>query len=75
MITQDWEHEAQKDLIYLQEHIEFIKRELRKEAIVQSSLEKISQHANKQVAEVRRITPEGLQSGPDVHSETNIDWE
>lgn len=71
MINLDWEHEAQKDLVYLQEEIELLKQELREEAIIYSSLEKTSQNADKQVAEIYRLTPEGIQFRSDVPSESN----
>ena len=70
MIHQDYEHEAQRDFIYLQEELDLLKQELREEAIIYSSLEKTSEHADKQVANIQIITPEGLQLGSDVHSET-----
>ena len=66
MIHQDYEHEAQRDFIYLQEELELLKQELREEAIIYSSLEKTSKHADKQVAKICRLTPEGLQFGSDV---------
>jgi len=69
MIHQDYEHEARRDFIYLQEELDLLKQELREEAIIYSSLEKISKHADKQVAEICRLTPEGLQFGSDVPAE------
>lgn len=71
MIHQDYEHEAQRDFIYLQEELDLLKQELREEAIIYSSLEKTSEHADKQVAEIRVIAPEGLQFGSDVPTESN----
>jgi len=69
MIHQDYEHEAQRDFIYLQEELDLLKQELREEAIIYSSLEKTSNHADKQVAEICRLTPEGLQLRSDVPAE------
>jgi hypothetical protein len=69
MIHQDYEHDAQRDFIYLQEELDLLKQELREEAIIYSSLEKTSKHADKQVAEICRLTPEGLQFGSDVPAE------
>ena len=74
MIHQDYEHEAQRDFIYLQEELDLLKQELREEAIIYSSLEKTSEHADKQVANIQIITPEGLQSRSDVPSEADIEW-
>jgi hypothetical protein len=74
MIHQDYEHEAQRDFVYLQEELDLLKQELREEAIIYSSLEKTSEHGNKQVANIQIITPKGIQLGSDVHSETDIEW-
>jgi len=71
MIHQDYEHEAQRDFVYLQEELDLLKQELREEAIIYSSLEKTSEYANKQVADIQIITPEGLQLGSDVPSEAD----
>jgi hypothetical protein len=74
MKHQDYEYEAQRDFVYLQEELDLLKQELREEAIIYSSLEKTSDHGNKQVANIQIITPKGLQLGSDVHSETDIEW-
>jgi len=66
MIHQDYEHEALRDFVYLQEELELIRQELRQEAIIYSSLEKTPENADKQVAKVFRLTPKGLQFGSDV---------
>jgi hypothetical protein len=74
MTHQDYEHEAQRDFVYLQEELDLLKQELREEAIIYSSLEKTSEDADKQVADIQIITPKGVQSRSDVSSETDIDW-
>ena len=71
MIIEDWEREAQKDLVYLLEHTELLKQELREEAIIYSSLTKSSENANQQVADIQIIAPEGVQPGPCVHANTD----
>ena len=71
MTNEDWEHEAQKDLVYLLEHTELLKQELREEAIIYSSLTKSSENANQQVADIQIITPEGVQSRSSVHVDTD----
>lgn len=71
MIHQDWEHEAQRDLIYLQEHIELLKQELREEAIIYSLENKTSEYGDKQVANIQIITPTGIQFRSDVPSESD----
>ena len=71
MIIEDWEREAQKDLVYLLEHTEMLKQELREEAIIYYLENKTTQDANQQVANIRIITPEGIQSRSDIPVEPN----
>jgi hypothetical protein len=71
MAHQDYEHEAQRDYIYLLEQAELLKQELREEAIIySSSLEKTTEDADRQMANIQIITPERLQPRSDVHADT-----
>ena len=71
MIHQDYEHDAQRDFVYLQEELELLKQELHQEAIIYSSLEKTSENADKQVADIRIITSEGIHIRSNVPSGTD----
>jgi hypothetical protein len=75
MIHQDYEHESAKDYIYLLEEQERLKAEFyreldRSEAIIKI-MENPIDYADKQVADIRNITPEGIQLGSVVPFESD----
>ena len=65
-MNEDFEREALRDFIYLQEELELLKQELLEEDRFYILEFKNQQHADKQVAKICRLTPEGLQLGSDV---------
>ena len=69
MINEDWEHDAQREIIYLQEDLELDKEELlqeRKPAKI--VVIKTPQNEHKEMADIRGIDEDGIQPGSDVPS-------
>lgn len=72
VINEDWEHEAQREIIYLQEDLELDKQELLQEREpAKIIIVKTPQDEHKQMADFPRASENGIFPRSDVPADTD----